>query len=211
MQSRRIQQQQEETLRNVEILRGLGLTESPISQFGSLINALNSTDAPAIQQGQFEKTFGLQQSGQQQQASEFAQSHALAQQNYALAQQGQDWQHWGMENDMNQKAWEQYLQSKKFEQEQGNHNDMMQHYGAALAQQGEQGGLQALLHMFGLNQESTSRGMPALFNQDVLGSLASQHGFSNLLNSVSNVSTLGPKASWSDAEVAAARQKLGLK
>ena len=89
MNTARKRQKQDEMLRNVEIMRGLGLTENPLTQLASLVNTLNATQAPQIQQEQWGQEFGLRQKGQEIGQEENALMRMLQERGLNLQQSGQ--------------------------------------------------------------------------------------------------------------------------
>jgi hypothetical protein len=113
--NRRKKEKQEETLRNAEILRTLGLTESPLSQLSSLVNTLNATQAPQIQQDQWGQEFGLRQ-------DQFKQGMENDQLARMLQQQGLDLQRGGQEFDQGFKERSLGVEEGKIAFDQDYHN-----------------------------------------------------------------------------------------
>ncbi len=59
--SKRKRRRQEEQLRDAEILRTLGLTDSPTQQLAQLVQAMNMLDAPQREDARFAQEMGLRQ------------------------------------------------------------------------------------------------------------------------------------------------------
>lgn len=91
----RVAQQQQQ----VDLMRSMGLLQDPLQQATSLVNLLNTTEAPGIQQQQFDREFGLRE--------------LVAQQDEAARQQQ-------FANQQGQQQWQQGMAEREFGLQQGN-------------------------------------------------------------------------------------------
>lgn len=186
-------QKQEATLRNVEILKGLGLTENPMTQLASLVNTINASQSQGIQQDQFEREMDLRRYGQDQQWEESQANRAL--QALGLQQQAD-----AQKNAVDHQDRMFNLDERKTVNEEGMRTWMQAHQEAQdkVAQQQH---MQAIISaLFGHN--AMINRMTAPVNTDVLGQMAETNGlpaglFAKMVNGTSGPDMSRPTLSQS--------------